>query len=232
MKIKFYTFFATVIFAISFSACSSASRTNYIAAKDNLNDKTNSKKYEIVFNDPGSEFTQKPTSTFGAVPKDNVYTAKDGSAVKISYDGYGNRIETRNFFNHPNLKLLIVTIKTNGDKEGLVFGHNNEHRNLTNAMIDQALTASGNEIANAVGIRTTKIEYSVKPTIVQNTQPVQVNPTIPNPNVQETTDIPPQTQPQELTTETKLPTAEPQIDKKVLQNLPIAKKTTNNNQDN
>ena len=63
MKIKFYTFFATVIFAISFSACSSASRTNYIAAKDNLNDKTNSKKYEVVFNDPGSEFTQKPTST-------------------------------------------------------------------------------------------------------------------------------------------------------------------------
>lgn len=113
---------------------------------------------EVVMTDSDTEKRLPSVPTFGEKPEDTNYVDKDGSTVRVSYDGAGNKTETRYFFNHPNLKMLMVTISNDGTiKEGVVFGHNNEKKKLPPDLIDQAMSAQGTDIAYKVGITTTKI---------------------------------------------------------------------------
>ena len=170
------------------------------------------KKNEVVMTDSDTEKRLPPVPTFGEMKEGTTYVDKDGSSVRISYDGQGNRIETRNFFNHPNLKMLTVTISNDGTiKEGIVFGHNNEKKKLPPDLIDNALTTSGNDIAYKVGITTTKNTSSptkAQPNQVYSQQtPVYTN--IPDPRRQPVYTQPqPQTEP-ELTQQEEQPQSTP-----------------------
>lgn len=135
---------------------------------------------EGINNDSKSVNGDKQVPTFGEKQKDQTFTDKEGSTVRVSYDAYQNKTITRYFFNDPNLKMLIITETTDGTKEGIVYGHNNEHKQLPPELIDQATTALGSEIATKVGITSTKRKSS-NSIIVQNNQPMPEIPKIPDP---------------------------------------------------
>lgn len=167
----------TISMVCLFSSCSLTKDHDNTINMPNFKIEDGKKGNEVVFDDSKIEEKNRQLSTFGEQPKDQNYTDKDGSSVRVSYDGYGNKTITRYFFNHPNLKLMIITETTDGTKEAIVYGHNNEHKKLEVDDVNKIVTASSNEIASKVGINAIKRENST-PTIVNNTQSL---PKIPDP---------------------------------------------------
>ena len=98
----------------------------------------------------------------------------DNSKIQTMYDGFGNKTETRCFINHPRLTCLVLSTAAKGERQVLVYGQNGDIKKLPENMIDQATTASGDEIANSAGI------YAARP---QETQPISAQitpaPTLP-----------------------------------------------------
>lgn len=178
---RYFLVLPTILLAVFLTACSSNDDYSRTLEMPDVDFEKGNNGNEIVFDDSRIEKKNKQVPTFEKPPQDVNYTNKDGSTIRVSYDGHGNKTETRYFFNHPNLKMLIVTISNNGDKEGLVYGHNNEHKKLPIELIDQALTLQGNEIAQKVGIYSTKRESST--TVVRTTQPTQTYPKVPDPRI-------------------------------------------------
>lgn len=151
-----------VLFVVFLSSCSINKTYETTLDMPDVNVQKENKGNEIVFNDEAFEKQIEQTATSGQGNKGTVQTTKDGSEISIMQDGYGNTVETRNFYNHPN--LTVVTIKTfaNGEKEGLAYGHNGERKKLSPDAISIALSAGGNEIASSVGINSTKIQSTGK----------------------------------------------------------------------
>lgn len=123
---------------------------------------------EVVFDDAGFEKQKTTVSTFGDAKQPQTYIDKDGSEVRISFDGAGNKIGIRKFFNHQNLTFLQLTETTDGTKEGIVFGYNGEKKRLSPELLENALTISGDDLAGKAGIYGSKREKS-RQTVVKNT---------------------------------------------------------------
>lgn len=194
------------------TGCSAVSNTDERA--NNSNDNEQEKKAsggKVLTEDSIFDINLGQKATFGESKKEANQTAKDGSEISTMHDGYGNTVQTRYFYNHPNLKILTVKTLASGEKEGIAFGHNGERKKLSPEASAQGLTASGNEITNLVGITTTKIQPAAQPVIVNNTQPAnypKIQPVSPNPPIQT------ETQPTESvkSTEPQAETAKPQVE--------------------
>lgn len=79
-------------------------------------------------------------------------TASDGSKISTMYDGFGNKTERRFFHQHPLIEAMVLRTSTDGQKEVLLFGYNGEVKTVPQNMIDRAMTASADELAQAAGI--------------------------------------------------------------------------------
>lgn len=167
----------TISFLCLFSSCRLTKDYDKTIDMPDFKIEDGKKGNEVVFDDSKIQEKNKQLSTFGEQPKDQNYTDKDGSSVRISFDGYGNKTITKYFFNHPNLKMMIITETTDGTKEAIVYGHNNEHKKLEVDDVNKIVTATGNEIASKAGITTIKRENSA-PIIANNPQSL---PKIPDP---------------------------------------------------
>lgn len=77
--------------------------------------------------------------------------APDGSRIDTAIDKFGNKNETR-CFNNSRIKCLRLSTYPDGRREAQVFGHNGQTKNIPEAMLDRALTASPDEIADSVRI--------------------------------------------------------------------------------
>jgi hypothetical protein len=94
--------------------------------------------------------------------------ASDGSQIKIMYDGFGNKTETRTFENNWLLKTVLLRTDVDGKRQVFVYGQNGDVKSLPPDMLDRALTAAPTELANAAGI-VAPIEKM--PVITQNVEP-------------------------------------------------------------
>jgi hypothetical protein len=77
--------------------------------------------------------------------------APDGSRIDTAVDKFGNKNETR-CFNNSRIKCLRLSTYPDGRREAQVFGHNGQTKTLPEEMLDRALTAAPDEIANSVNI--------------------------------------------------------------------------------
>ena len=159
------------IFSLSFSTACNLTKTyeDTLDMPDVKVDKGTSGN-EVVFNDSVIEKKTEQKATFGESKKGVNQTTQDGSQITTMDDGHGNLIQTRYFGNHPNLKMMTVKTFADGHQEIIVFGHNGERKRVQPEMIQQSLTASGTDIANVAGIKSTKLEPS-QAKIVKNTPP-------------------------------------------------------------
>lgn len=139
---------------------------------------------EVVLKDADFEQAQSPASTFGEQNTEtSVQSLGDGTKVEIVYDGYGNKIETRYFNNHPTVKMLVLSTSASGARrEALVYGQKGERKKLPEEISEQAMSMPGSEIARAAGITGTYRDTPQGvPGSVSPVQPNQPYPPFPMP---------------------------------------------------
>ncbi|HEX8250896.1 MAG TPA: hypothetical protein VF599_22165 [Pyrinomonadaceae bacterium] len=148
MKLKFY-FCIGLIGLAFFSAC-----TRQNAKEVVLDDKTDVievKSGEVVFDDLLTSGDDALNA--GKETAQNVKLAGlDNSQIVIMKDNFGNKVETRTFRFHPRLACVILRTAADGKREVLVYGQNGDLKTLPPEMIDRAMTARSDELANAAGI--------------------------------------------------------------------------------
>lgn len=86
-----------------------------------------------------------------------------GTEVVEMTDGFGNKIITRTFKDHPRITSISITTPVKGQQTVEVFGQNGERRELSAYMAEKALTGNGDEIADIAGIFQTKREAPQMP---------------------------------------------------------------------
>lgn len=71
----------------------------------------------------------------------------DSSSIDTMIDGFGNKVETRTFDNHPLLKCVVLKTFANGKKIILAYAQNGDVKTLSKDFSDNALSYSANDIA-------------------------------------------------------------------------------------
>lgn len=136
---------------------------------------------EIVIDDEDFEGKKEAIETDGKSSQEITRIAQDGSKLEVMYDGYGNKTETRSFYNNPLLKLILLRTAADGSRQVFVYGQNGMVNSLPDNMLDKVLTAPSNELANAAGIFEGIKE---QPSFTQNNQPPTVTTLKPLPSSQ------------------------------------------------
>ncbi len=123
---------------------------------------------EIIITDEDFADYKEIIKTTKESRQETVRNLADKSQVVIGYDGYGNKIITRNFDNDPRLKKIILRIAADGSTRVTVFAQNGEIKGLPENMLDKILSSSANELANSSQIyetredRDTRIEETAR----------------------------------------------------------------------
>lgn len=83
-------------------------------------------------------------------------TLNDKSEIVTMYDGYGNKTETRYFKGHSRVQLVVVRSAMDKTKQVFVYGFDDETIQMDGKFSEVALNGSGDEIANAADLKTTR----------------------------------------------------------------------------
>lgn len=129
---------------------------------------TTASKDEIVIDDQSFEGKNSAISQSRAGSREVTRIARDGSQIMTTYDGFGNKTETRVFDDDPLLQLVVIRTSVKGEKQVSVFAQNGTAKELPANMLDAILTAPASELANAAGIYEGRKET---PMFVQTNQP-------------------------------------------------------------
>jgi hypothetical protein len=76
------------------------------------------------------------------------------------YDSLGNKTETRHFKGHSRLRSVIITTSVDGRKQIFIYGFGTDVKTLSGETVNNLMTDSGDEIANAAGIYQTRSNKS------------------------------------------------------------------------
>ncbi len=157
-KIFIFLLFAVVLSAMS-SACTTVESSPQKEVVFDDRGKTSGK--EIFISD--SDFQKEPTQIFTSkeAKKEDKRMLADKSEVETLIDGFGNKTETRYFKDNPRLRFIILRTSVDGTKVVTVYGYGKDTQTF-NDLGDKALTASGDEIANAAKLTQTR-SYVITP---------------------------------------------------------------------
>ena len=123
---------------------------------------------EIVIDDASFQNKIESNSSSDENLRSVTQTASDGSQIDITYDGFGNKTETRTFNNNLLLKLILLRTGVDGSKKVFVYAKNGEVKSLKDDVLDRVMTAPSSELANLAGI----YEGYKKPIVTENNQPL------------------------------------------------------------
>jgi hypothetical protein len=93
-----------------------------------------------------------PTTTTGAA---------DGEVVTTEVNGV--KTQTRTFRNNPRVQRVVVTTDASGKRTARVYSSTGDVREVPESKIDQALTATGDAVADAAGVVGDKAEDVGRP---------------------------------------------------------------------
>lgn len=145
--------FLLISFVILFSACTKTSEQSAVREKIFLDDGTGGKNEgEVEIEQSSVKDAETQISFSQEFHQNSDETESGGTQVSTMYDGFGNKIERRFFFQHPLLKAMVLRTSTNGQREVLIFGHNGEVKTVPQNMVDKAMTATADELAKSAGI--------------------------------------------------------------------------------
>ncbi len=147
---------------------------------------------EVVLSDDSDFQIDSPSSNSKNPAQTRTVRAEDNSEITVMIDTLGNKSEMRVFSNHPRLASILMRTSADGHKQTFAYDQNGKVKPLPENMIEKAMTASADELANSAGIYTAKTE---SPSFTQNTKPLQPLPSsqfpIRNQQIQQT---PPETE--------------------------------------
>ncbi len=147
MNARIFSLLLLVLFvSIFLSGCTNAeSKSSEEVVIDSSSNGSSNEVY-ITNADVKSENQQISTTQISAQNESTILS--DNSKVETLVDGFGNRTQTRYFPGHPRLRLLILRTSAAGKQEVTVYGNAGDTK-IVPDLGDKALTASGDEIANA-----------------------------------------------------------------------------------
>ena len=123
-------------------------------------------KGEIVVSE--EDLQPKQISTSKGTKTEPNFTLNDRSEIVTMYDGYGNKTETRYFKGHSRVQFVVVRSGTDKTKQVFVYGFSEETMQIDDKFSEIALSGSGDEIADAAGLKTNRpfklSTLSIKPT--------------------------------------------------------------------
>jgi hypothetical protein len=105
-------------------------------------------------NDNAASSAVAPTSTVSVVPSPAtaaLSSIDEESSVETSTSPSGVKTETRTFKNHQRISRVVVTTNSSGKKTARVYSNSGESRELPENKVSGALTATGNDLADAAG---------------------------------------------------------------------------------
>lgn len=174
MNSKILIYILLTLFSLFSFACSVSQAASEDRAEVVFDDgKHSSSGDEVVIDDNDLNLKGAQNTNSSRIPEEMTENLGDSSEVTTRFDGYGNKIETRKFQNHPRLDLILLRTSTDGKREILVYGFGKEVKSLPPEMIDRALTASGDELANAAGLYETRSYKETKNFMKPESKPLQ-----------------------------------------------------------
>jgi len=151
MNLKFFI----LILAFSSVFFSSCSRTaNQSSSEVVITNKSSSSSNEVTISNADFKKDNKPVSTQKESQELPKRTLADKSEVETLVDGFGNKTETRYFVGNSRLRMLIARTSPDGSTEVTVYGNGGDTR-VVPGLGDIAMTATGDEIANAAKLTQT-----------------------------------------------------------------------------
>jgi hypothetical protein len=153
MNLKHLFIILSVVLSSSLlSSCTSVSSQNNPEVV--INDKTNSSSSpastadEVYISDSDLKKENKPINTTQETEQLPKRLLADKSEIQTVVDGFGNKTETRYFIDNPRLRIVVLKTSVEGSREVMVYGSAGDTK-IVPELADTALTASGEEIANA-----------------------------------------------------------------------------------
>ena len=159
IQLLFLVLSLTLISACTISEASSESRQELVI--DDQSQQENPNEITITEDDVKRQVLQNLST--GTNSPEQTIIADDKSKITTTFDGYGNKTETRCFVNHPRLDCVAVMTSANGKKQTLVYPVGSGAKNLPENSAVKALTASADELANLVGVSETRDDIAKKP---------------------------------------------------------------------
>ncbi len=150
-----------VIFTGACGSTASASKGGEVVLDDGY--KTSGE--ELVIDD--TAFREKTTQVLMENEQSvaGTQTLPDKTEVETLIDGFGNKTQTRVFPGHPRLRFVILRTAIDGTTNVTVYGYGSDTVTLGD-LGDKALSASGDEIANAAKLYATR-SYSDTPNFMR-----------------------------------------------------------------
>ena len=146
---KLQTILILLMFAAAVSSCSDSRANSDPSAKTDASAEKNAET-------SGAQEQEAPGRpalvTSQASSQDPAKMAADSSEINTMYDGFGNKTETRSFFAHSLIKLVMVRTASDGRKTAHVYGQNGQVKFLPENLVENAMTEPVDQIAHAVGI--------------------------------------------------------------------------------
>lgn len=147
---KIFPHILFLTFSAFFMGCTSVESTEF--KEVTLEDRN--ENGEIVVTE--EELRPKQILTSKGSKIDPNVTLNDKSEIVTMYDGYGNKTETRYFKGHTRVQLVVIRSGTDKTKQIFVYGFDKETVQMEDKLSELALTGSGDEIADAAGLKMTR----------------------------------------------------------------------------
>lgn len=170
LKIKKCLAFAISLFL--FAACSGANKSNQKEISLN-DDYRKTRDGAIIIDDRDLDRNQQPIATTKESTQDAPQTGSDGSLIQAMTDGFGNRVETRIFEDHPLVRRIVLRTFVNGQKKGFVYGQNGDVNELPEEMSGNSMAAPADKLAKSAGILTGRDENNLPYFIQRLRQPLE-----------------------------------------------------------
>ncbi len=154
MKLKPAIFLFLVVFTTAFfSACTNVESKN--SEEVVIEDKTNGSREEVFITNADSKEENVQTSTTQATSELPKRVLSDKSEIVTLVDGYGNKSETRYFPGNTRIRYVSLRTSIDGVREVTVYGANGSAK-IVSGLGDEALTLSGDQLANSAQLSTTQ----------------------------------------------------------------------------
>ena len=181
MKLKFVISLLVVVSVPTFfSACTNVESKN--SDEVVIDSKSTSSSDEVFISNSD---VKKQNLILSTIKKSGTQLEKrvlsDKSEIETLIDGLGNKVETRFFAGHPRIRMVIVRTSVKGAQEVTVYGNGGAAK-IVDGLADRALTASGDEIANAAQLNATASYGAARNFMKKNSFAAQQQPLQPLPS--------------------------------------------------
>lgn len=116
---------------------------------------------EVVFDDAlhipviPADFNPVKSGQTQTIPGD------DNSKITVMVDRYGNKTEIRDFSSHSRLSSIVLQTSPDGIQQAYIYSQSGEAKLLPKELLEKAMTAPADELANAAKIYQTTADKQI-----------------------------------------------------------------------